>query len=70
LFFLSKINTYFIFFKTYFLNLTKSFNQLPQWEFLYSAKNEYKLNDLSATEWNELIKRIERDPEIAKKYNR
>ncbi|KAL7071326.1 hypothetical protein ACQ4LE_009248 [Meloidogyne hapla] len=59
-------------FETYFLNLsnTQTSKQSPKWEFLYSAKDEYKLNDLSASEWNELIKRIEKDPEIIRKFNR
>lgn len=59
-------------FDTYFLNLsnTKTSKESPKWEFLYSAKDEYNLKDLSATEWNELIKRIERDPEITRKFNK
>uniref|UniRef100_A0A0R3RM09 Metallophos domain-containing protein n=1 Tax=Elaeophora elaphi TaxID=1147741 RepID=A0A0R3RM09_9BILA len=47
-------------FHTYFLNLTQvGMNTTPPvWELLYSAKEEYNLNDLSPTSWDLLINKI------------
>lgn len=61
-------------YETYFLNLTlleNSTGQIPpKWEFLYSAKKEYNLPDLSPPSWNDLIQRIQTDPSIAQKFLR
>ncbi|VDK89165.1 unnamed protein product [Litomosoides sigmodontis] len=48
-------------FHTYFLNLTQiiGLNATPPvWQLLYSAKEEYALNDLSPTSWDRLINKI------------
>uniref|UniRef100_A0A8R1XMU1 Sphingomyelin phosphodiesterase n=1 Tax=Onchocerca volvulus TaxID=6282 RepID=A0A8R1XMU1_ONCVO len=48
-------------FHTYFLNLTQT-NEMnvtsPVWELLYSAKEEYGLDDLSPASWDHLISEI------------
>ncbi|CAG9535750.1 unnamed protein product [Cercopithifilaria johnstoni] len=60
-------------FHTYFLNLTKiGINTTipPTWELLYSAKEEYNLNDLSPTSWDLLINKIVYEKSIYDKFIR
>uniref|UniRef100_A0A914H9D8 Sphingomyelin phosphodiesterase C-terminal domain-containing protein n=1 Tax=Globodera rostochiensis TaxID=31243 RepID=A0A914H9D8_GLORO len=59
--------------ENYFLNLSAIVDnqqQQPEWQLLYTAKTEYGLNSLSAEAWNALAQRIEREPEMAQKFNR
>ncbi|KAI6224331.1 Sphingomyelin phosphodiesterase [Aphelenchoides fujianensis] len=55
-------------FDTYFLNLSRPQGYPdPQWEFLYSAKQEYGLPDLTAASWNELGEKLRYNTTL---YNR
>uniref|UniRef100_A0A914H3H8 Sphingomyelin phosphodiesterase n=1 Tax=Globodera rostochiensis TaxID=31243 RepID=A0A914H3H8_GLORO len=59
--------------ENYFLNLSAIVDdqqQQPEWQLLYTAKTEYGLDSLSAEAWNALAQRIEREPEMAQKFNR
>uniref|UniRef100_A0A183C518 Sphingomyelin phosphodiesterase n=1 Tax=Globodera pallida TaxID=36090 RepID=A0A183C518_GLOPA len=58
--------------ENYFLNLSAIVDdqQQPEWQLLYTAKTEYGLDSLNAEAWNALAQRIEREPEMAQKFNR
>lgn len=63
--------------ENFFLDIEKA-NQLmrgkpsaqPEWEFLYDARSEYGLPDLSAFSWNQLIGEIEHDQNVAMKFTK
>ncbi|VDM99911.1 unnamed protein product, partial [Thelazia callipaeda] len=60
-------------FHTYFLNLTSistNPSTTPIWELLYSAKEEYGMNDLSPESWDSLIDRIIYEPLFYNKFIR
>ncbi|VIO95403.1 Uncharacterized protein BM_BM1724 [Brugia malayi] len=60
-------------FHTYFLNLTKigmNTTTSPVWELLYSAKEEYGLNDLSPVSWDLLINKIIYEKSIYSRFVR
>ncbi|KAL3113709.1 hypothetical protein niasHT_016799 [Heterodera trifolii] len=61
--------------ENYFLNLTALSDgpekeEKPRWELLYTAKAEYGMKQLSAEAWNTVAQRIEREPAMARKFNR
>uniref|UniRef100_A0A0N4ZPK3 Sphingomyelin phosphodiesterase n=1 Tax=Parastrongyloides trichosuri TaxID=131310 RepID=A0A0N4ZPK3_PARTI len=55
---------------TYYYNLStkRSKEEKPTSELLYTAKGEYNLPDLSPDSWNNLISKIESDPEMYDKF--
>ncbi|KAJ1363535.1 hypothetical protein KIN20_023422 [Parelaphostrongylus tenuis] len=55
----------------YFADLEKaSVGNPPKWKLLYSAIDEYNLNDLSPTSWNNLVNSLQHDVRTAERFFR
>ncbi|VDM56671.1 unnamed protein product [Angiostrongylus costaricensis] len=55
----------------YFADLEKTtVDRPPNWKLLYSAKDEYDLNDLSPTSWNNLVNSLYNDRKTAERFFR
>ncbi|KJH49735.1 Ser/Thr phosphatase family protein [Dictyocaulus viviparus] len=55
----------------YFADLEKAtIENPPEWKLLYSAKDEYGLDDLSLSSWNKLVNIVHHDEKIAQKFFR
>uniref|UniRef100_A0A0K0DP58 Metallophos domain-containing protein n=1 Tax=Angiostrongylus cantonensis TaxID=6313 RepID=A0A0K0DP58_ANGCA len=55
----------------YFADLEKTtVDRPPKWKLLYSAKDEYDLNDLSPSSWNNLVNSVYNDRKSAERFFR
>ncbi|KAA0184609.1 hypothetical protein HAZT_HAZT002047 [Hyalella azteca] len=55
---------------TYFLNLTAAnAHDDVTWHLLYSARRDLSLRTLEAPDWHDLVRRMDKDPELTRKFH-